>query len=331
MKTTHYLLGFAAVFCFSFFLTSCLNDDNLIPENCYDGVQNNGEAGVDCGGPCELCDPCTNGLWDADLGETWVDCGGECGECDQSNNGIQDGDESGVDCGGSTGISCGELCGDGLPNGLEDGADPTGIAPNPEFADCGGPSCPICPTCVDGVLNGDEIGIDCGGPDCPACITDGNCLNGIWDGDEQHTDCGGSICPLCTDSLSFNIGATQYVGVSGMTATIDGGNQITFTGTTLASEIFAMTMNEPGATWLPGVTVICNPASSADGQIAAFTASDLSLYNTAQGTASVTVTITYIEPYVGGIVIGTFNGLMVKPDESGAVTSSNGFFRMNLN
>jgi hypothetical protein len=48
-------------------------------------------------------------------------------------------------------------CNDGLQNGNE-----TGI-------DCGG-ECPACPTCTDGVLNGNETGIDCGGS-CDPCST----------------------------------------------------------------------------------------------------------------------------------------------------------------
>ncbi|HRO73594.1 MAG TPA: T9SS type A sorting domain-containing protein, partial [Saprospiraceae bacterium] len=35
--------------------------------------------------------------------------------------------------------------------------------------DCGGPNCPPCPTCSDGIKNGQETGIDCGGPNCPPC------------------------------------------------------------------------------------------------------------------------------------------------------------------
>ena len=54
--------------------------------------------------------------------------------------------------------ACGPpTCEDGIQNG-----DETGI-------DCGGASCPACPTCDDGEMNGDEIGVDCGGPDCPDC------------------------------------------------------------------------------------------------------------------------------------------------------------------
>jgi hypothetical protein len=47
-------------------------------------------------------------------------------------------------------------CDDGIMNG-----DETGI-------DCGG-SCDPCPTCEDGIMNGEEEGVDCGGPDCPPC------------------------------------------------------------------------------------------------------------------------------------------------------------------
>lgn len=53
-------------------------------------------------------------------------------------------------------------CTDGVQNG-----DETGI-------DCGGSSCAPCtvdPTCDDGIQNGDETGIDCGGSSCAPCQT----------------------------------------------------------------------------------------------------------------------------------------------------------------
>ena len=56
-------------------------------------------------------------------------------------------------CGNAGGPSCY----DGIQNGQETGVD------------CGGPDCPPCPTCNDGIQNGNETGVDCGGPDCPAC------------------------------------------------------------------------------------------------------------------------------------------------------------------
>ncbi|MEL7250621.1 MAG: zinc metalloprotease, partial [Bacteroidota bacterium] len=95
------------------------------------------------------------------------------------NDGIQNGDETGVDCGGSDCPAC-PTCDDGIQNG-----DETGI-------DCGGSDCPACPTCDDGIQNGDETGVDCGGSDCPACPT---CNDGIQNGNETGVDCGGSDCP----------------------------------------------------------------------------------------------------------------------------------------
>jgi hypothetical protein len=77
--------------------------------------------------------------------------GGPAPTCD---DGVQNGDETGVDCGGSC-APC-VTCDDGIQNG-----DETGI-------DCGG-SCPdACATCDDGIQNGDETGIDCGGS-CAPC------------------------------------------------------------------------------------------------------------------------------------------------------------------
>jgi hypothetical protein len=81
------------------------------------------------------------------------------------NDGIQNGDETGVDCGGANCPACPEpTCDDGIQNG-----DETGV-------DCGGSSCAACPaTCDDGVQNGDEEGVDCGGSSCAPCSTGGPC------------------------------------------------------------------------------------------------------------------------------------------------------------
>ena len=57
-------------------------------------------------------------------------------------------------------------CTDGIMNGDEDGVD------------CGGSFCDPCnndPTCTDGIMNGDEDGIDCGGSFCDPCGGGGNC------------------------------------------------------------------------------------------------------------------------------------------------------------
>jgi hypothetical protein len=209
MRFQHYVLIFLVSLTFSVFMASCLNEENRIPPNCYDGILNNEETGgqneidsgfYDCGGPyCEPCNHCLNGI--IDEGETWIDCGGECGTCPICANGILDEEfgETGIDCGPIGCAECSELCDNGVLDGEE-----TDI-------DCGG-ACEACPTCSDGEMNGLEFGIDCGGPDCEiACCTVNNCGNGILDpGNEFLKDCGGSICPDCEDTLHWIIDGEHY-------------------------------------------------------------------------------------------------------------------------
>ena len=104
---------------------------NSTPATCSDGIQNQGETGIDCGGP-------------------------NCPACPQTptcNDGIQNQGETGIDCGGPNCPACPTTptCNDGIQNQGE-----TAI-------DCGGPNCPACSTCNDGIQNGNETGIDCGG------------------------------------------------------------------------------------------------------------------------------------------------------------------------
>jgi len=53
---------------------------------CSDGIQNQGETGIDCGGPCGSCEPAT------------------------CQNTVMDGDETGINCGGSCDAACEEYC-----------------------------------------------------------------------------------------------------------------------------------------------------------------------------------------------------------------------------
>lgn len=74
-----------------------------------------------------------------------------------------------VTCSGGEGEPT-PTCNDGIQNG-----DETGV-------DCGGNSCAPCitpPTCNDGIQNGDETGIDCGGSNCAPCMEeeDGACAD----------------------------------------------------------------------------------------------------------------------------------------------------------
>jgi len=47
--------------------------------NCQDGIQNQGEAGIDCGGPCAPCPTCHDQI--QNQGEAGIDCGGPCAQC----------------------------------------------------------------------------------------------------------------------------------------------------------------------------------------------------------------------------------------------------------
>lgn len=132
-------------------------------ETCSDGIQNQTETGVDCGGSCVACIT-TGTCWDGiqNQGETGIDCGGpSCLPCSTTPtcfDGIQNQGEAGIDCGGPC-LACAATCFDGIQNQGE-----TGI-------DCGGP-CVACgtATCFDGIQNQGETGIDCGGP-CTACTS----------------------------------------------------------------------------------------------------------------------------------------------------------------
>ena len=64
--------------------TFCLLEVISGPATCSDGVQNQGESGLDCGGPCSnACATCVDGS--LNQGEESVDCGGPCPSCGQQS------------------------------------------------------------------------------------------------------------------------------------------------------------------------------------------------------------------------------------------------------
>lgn len=126
------------------------------------------------------------------------------------SDGLQNGDETGVDCGGSC-ESCPvpETCDDGIQN-----QDETGV-------DCGGScsACPVEPTCNDGIRNQGETGVDCGGPcgACPVPPAVETCTDGIQNQDETNVDSGGvcgepKICKLneCVDEALNSFSDCQF-------------------------------------------------------------------------------------------------------------------------
>ena len=51
----------------------------VLSSTCNDGILNNGETGIDCGGKCAACASCNDEA--QNQGETGVDCGGPCPAC----------------------------------------------------------------------------------------------------------------------------------------------------------------------------------------------------------------------------------------------------------
>ncbi len=84
---------------------------------CFDGIKNQGEDGIDCGGPCEkVCDICNfNDVCDEERGEDVDNCPSDCVEGENlCRNGKQDENEEGVDCGGPCANECPSCNNDGI-------------------------------------------------------------------------------------------------------------------------------------------------------------------------------------------------------------------------
>ncbi len=158
-------------------------------------------VGTDCSsaGPLPLVPGCDDGAKNGD--ETGVDCGGSCSRTCLAGSGCN----TDADCGNvlfrgpGTSLCAAISCSDGIRNGDE------------VLADCGGGTCPGCPdatacstgldcasgvcgaagtcsapSCDDGVQNQGETGVDCGS-DCPeSCATGAGC--------SANADCDSAVC-----------------------------------------------------------------------------------------------------------------------------------------
>jgi hypothetical protein len=153
--------------------------------------------------PAETGTSCADGLQNGQ--ETGVDCGGpSCAACPTCDDELRNGDESDVDCGGA----CSSRC--EMNQRCREGADCASRVCNEQF---------VCepPSCQDRVRNGSETGVDCGGAcegcgngsacqgndDCTdrrcqegVCVSAG-CTDGLVNGHESDLDCGGSECAPC--------------------------------------------------------------------------------------------------------------------------------------
>ncbi len=76
----------------------CIVRTNATSNNCFNGIKDENEQGVDCGGPCRRCATCDDNIQNQN--ETGVDCGGLCPPCPGCEDGIKNQGEESVDCGG---------------------------------------------------------------------------------------------------------------------------------------------------------------------------------------------------------------------------------------
>jgi len=150
---------------------------------------------------------CQNAKPDADYGETDVDCGGtECHGCTYGQhctlpsdcadgqclvgfcqepgcmNQVQDGEETGVDCGGSC-----PRCRDGQP---------CDAAADCESGVCSSDGRCATASCKDAVRNGDELDIDCGGSSCDGCAIGAPCA--------VAADCESGLCDAASKTCALN-------------------------------------------------------------------------------------------------------------------------------
>ena len=203
---------------------------------CEDGLLNGDETDVDCGGdlcgPCDqeqrcigdedcvsglcvgaLCElptppPCSDGVQNGD--ESGIDCGGRCAPCEEPPECI-----GGEDCISGLceeGVCVDDQCADGIRQDTETDVDCGGECETPcdvgqgcEDAEdcqttltCQGMVCTP-PNCDDGTQNGTESDVDCGGT-CPGCEVDQAC--------QMSEDCSSAVCsdercqaPSCNDGV----------------------------------------------------------------------------------------------------------------------------------
>jgi hypothetical protein len=182
---------------------------------CSDGVKNQGETDVDCGGA--TCAPCASGkkcaqgsdcvmgvcgtLGDggADAGET-ASCANPPCTClgPSCSDGVKNQDETDVDCGGAHCPACvgGQHC-----NTMSDC----------DSLDCNAGTCTAA-TCSDGVKNQGESDVDCGGTHCPPCVNGQKCAKGS---DCQSLSCSGGSCVAATCSDGIKNGTETDVDCGG--------------------------------------------------------------------------------------------------------------------
>ena len=152
--------GAVAIVVGAFGLPACSTTSDAGP-SCTNGIKDEGEEGVDCGGVCPA--KCTGAGCTVD-----AECGS--GKCQN----------------GACLAPAGKTCGVGAPVPTCNDGDPCELDKDCKSAFCDGAKCatPAVETHSDGKKNAGETGIDCGGsvkttqpcPDGQGCIDNTDCI-----------------------------------------------------------------------------------------------------------------------------------------------------------
>eukprot|EP00854_Cymbomonas_tetramitiformis_P002776 gene2777-3559_t len=206
---------------------------------CEDGVANQDETGADCGGPtcaarcaaglrCAAGSDCLDGVCAATADE-----GGEmrCAE-PTCSDGFRNGDETGVDCGGTCALDYNQTCGEG---------EACAVAEECNSGSCSQQVC-VASTCLNEVQDAAESDVDCGGGQCvrcgeyKLCAAHADCAAGLdcksdafdptlkcrpmptctddeRNQNETDVDCGGDACDACAQGMNCTVGAGCLTGV----------------------------------------------------------------------------------------------------------------------
>ena len=185
----------------------------------------------------------------------------------------------------------------------------------------------MCPTCDDGLINGDETGIDCGGPDCEPCTCECDCTNGVADGYETYIDCGGPNCEPCESSISWFSSGFPYTGDDVASCTL-GDPTLVITGQSSTGAVVTITLEEPVDGWGPSNFVVSSLSLSGD--VVEYTNTDGDDFSTSNA-GSVSVIVSYLDPVPGGYIVGTFNGSLADDSQTVYESLSGGSFQMVIN
>jgi hypothetical protein len=165
---------------------------------CSDGIQNQGELGVDCGGPCTACSTSgSSATGDDDDEDDDEDDDDDSSDYVDSYSGscIEDWDYTDWSaCIGNTKTR--------TVTDLNDCQNTVPIVPKPAATMSCTAASLTTPTCSDGIQNQGEQSVDCGGP-CTPCKTcfdqQVNCHDGLC---ETEVDCGGPCIPCVVEEAS---------------------------------------------------------------------------------------------------------------------------------